>query len=201
MARQANSIPRIPAKKQLKRSCRHCGAKFFPEPFKPGFIDECPNCLAARGQFSIGPNPSDIRPQTLAPPPFSLPPAVRRINARFPGRCHRCRLSFDAGAEILWSTGVKTVWHEVCYRAAQLADFKRQQSRPDVHTHAIDDWITARSKDATASGPGPKRRGSRDGRISQTGPNLSRVSAGKPAVNNAARHQSAPSASRVQPVR
>jgi hypothetical protein len=26
-------------------SCRHCGTTFIPQPEKPGYIDECPDCL------------------------------------------------------------------------------------------------------------------------------------------------------------
>lgn len=28
--------------------CRHCGESFIPQPHKPGYIDECPECLVAK---------------------------------------------------------------------------------------------------------------------------------------------------------
>jgi hypothetical protein len=39
----------MPAKKTV--TCRECGEPFTLEPRKPGLVDECPRCLAARGSF------------------------------------------------------------------------------------------------------------------------------------------------------
>jgi hypothetical protein len=40
--------------------CRHCGEEFTPSPGKPGYIDECPECLVARSFPSV--QRSDKRP-------------------------------------------------------------------------------------------------------------------------------------------
>jgi hypothetical protein len=29
-------------------SCRYCGENFIPQPGKPGYVDECPDCLHER---------------------------------------------------------------------------------------------------------------------------------------------------------
>jgi hypothetical protein len=39
----------MPAKRTV--ICRECGEPFTLEPRKPGLVDECPRCLAARGSF------------------------------------------------------------------------------------------------------------------------------------------------------
>ena len=31
-----------------KQVCRYCQKEFVPEPGKPGYIDECPECLNAQ---------------------------------------------------------------------------------------------------------------------------------------------------------
>jgi hypothetical protein len=33
---------------QKEEKCRHCGEHFIPRTGKPGFIDECPECLTER---------------------------------------------------------------------------------------------------------------------------------------------------------
>jgi hypothetical protein len=40
--------------------CRHCGEAFIPQPGKPGYIDECPECLVAKA-MEAGPSlPSQL---------------------------------------------------------------------------------------------------------------------------------------------
>jgi len=36
-------------------SCRYCGEPFVPKPGKPGFVDECPECLYAKTAPTIPP--------------------------------------------------------------------------------------------------------------------------------------------------
>jgi len=33
--------------------CRHCGKSFTPQPGKPGYIDECPECLYEKTALAI----------------------------------------------------------------------------------------------------------------------------------------------------
>jgi hypothetical protein len=35
------------------QKCRHCGSEFQPGPQKPGYIDECPSCLAAMHEVEV----------------------------------------------------------------------------------------------------------------------------------------------------
>lgn len=45
-------------------TCKHCGNPFIPKPNKPGFINECPDCLEERS------------------PKIAAPPAVRAPNPK-----------------------------------------------------------------------------------------------------------------------
>jgi hypothetical protein len=45
--------------------CRHCGESFIPLPGKPGYIDECPECLVAQVMAAQPPPPSQLE-QLLA---------------------------------------------------------------------------------------------------------------------------------------
>jgi len=38
-------------------NCRHCGEPFIPMPGKPGYVDECPECLHAKTHAKP---PSDV---------------------------------------------------------------------------------------------------------------------------------------------
>ena len=65
-------------------TCRYCGEDFVPQPAKPGYVDECPDCLHERTRPNI-------------PPDFAS-----RFLARFPDR----RRSFNALREQLLSLGI-----------------------------------------------------------------------------------------------
>ena len=40
--------------------CRHCRESFVPQPNKPGYIDECPECLVAKAMAANPRLPSQL---------------------------------------------------------------------------------------------------------------------------------------------
>jgi len=44
-------------------SCRYCGAEFVPQAGKPGYIDECPDCLHEKTRPAP---PPDVQARFLA---------------------------------------------------------------------------------------------------------------------------------------
>jgi hypothetical protein len=62
-------------------TCRHCGAGFEPRPGKPGFIDECPECLEERKPQPVALAPSATpMPRTASKKPcrYTTPEALNR---------------------------------------------------------------------------------------------------------------------------
>ena len=50
---------------QKAYGCRHCRESFIPKPNKPGYIDECPECLVAKAMAANPRSPSQLE-QLLA---------------------------------------------------------------------------------------------------------------------------------------
>jgi hypothetical protein len=45
---------------EKSRTCRYCGEEFVPLPNKPGFVDECVECLVAKAMAAQPPRPSQL---------------------------------------------------------------------------------------------------------------------------------------------
>lgn len=104
-------------------NCRHCGAPFFLMLGKPGFKDECPDCLAASGQYS-GPTypntPRDtVRRQQVSSKLSGLPPWIRSVKTRWRTRCIGCTEFIQIGSNMLISMGTTAHWHEDCFLKQQ----------------------------------------------------------------------------------
>jgi hypothetical protein len=66
--------------------CRHCGESFIPQPKKPGYIDECPECLVAKAM--------DAEPR----PPSQLEELMAYIAA------HPVTVDSHTGEPVMWKT-------------------------------------------------------------------------------------------------
>jgi hypothetical protein len=50
-----------------QENCRHCGQSFIPMQGKPGYIDECPECLYLKSARMVKPlSPASLTPEELA---------------------------------------------------------------------------------------------------------------------------------------
>lgn len=147
----------------MKRFCRHCGGGFYSAKKKPGFIDECPACLAATGKFTPEPCVPRANKSRFAASLkiLDLPPTVKRMKSRFNGRCLGCRKQYGAGEALIKPMGVTGAWHEVCFREAQRAQHNARHLAAGARTLRLRTMCVSRSGGsqlALAEGTIPRRR-------------------------------------------
>jgi hypothetical protein len=69
--------------------CRHCKESFIPYPQKPGYIDECPECLIAKAM--------EAEPQ-----PESPSPQLKELWAYI--AAHPVTVDLETGKPVMWKT-------------------------------------------------------------------------------------------------
>lgn len=121
----------------MTKTCRHCSEEFTPLPGKPGFVDECPECLSDRGIVLPAPDMKSPRPKAANPerPRFHeiyqttsdpnsfgacyLPDDTSILITRWPSKCAYCGDSIPVGVTVLYAATTKAIWHQKCYAEAQ----------------------------------------------------------------------------------
>jgi hypothetical protein len=105
--------------------CRHCGDSFTALPGKPGFVDECPVCLAERNVFVKA---KDAARSTSKSEPLvsilELPSHAHSFKAKYDTSCLGCKQPIQKGNDVVWA-GPASVWHHHCFREARVSERDR----------------------------------------------------------------------------
>ena len=117
----------------MTKTCRHCSEEFTPLPGKPGFVDECTECLSDRGVVLPGPEMKSpaaktttetLRFHEIYKPTGSLgacylPADTSTLTTKWPAKCAYCKESIPVGVTVLYAANVKAIWHQECFAEAQ----------------------------------------------------------------------------------